>query len=54
MSLTGSVGAGVVKQTDPKDPSTFVKDPKLRQAFYGLAYTPEGSQLPWCGNKLGA
>lgn len=43
---------GVIKQTDPNDPSTFVKDPSLHQAFYGMAYTPEGSQLPWCGNKL--
>lgn len=35
------------------DPSVFDKDPNLHQSFYGLAYTPEGSQLPDCGNKLG-
>ena len=40
------------KQTDPNDPSTFEKDPRLHQSFYGLAYTPEGSQLPNCGAKL--
>ncbi|EKM78091.1 hypothetical protein AGABI1DRAFT_42275 [Agaricus bisporus var. burnettii JB137-S8] len=34
------------------DPSVFDKDPNLHQSFYGLAYTPEGSQLPDCGNKL--
>ncbi|KAF5382130.1 hypothetical protein D9615_004439 [Tricholomella constricta] len=41
-----------VNQTDPNDPSTFVKNSNLHQSFYGLAYTPEGSQLPNCGNKL--
>ncbi|KAG5730946.1 putative glucan endo-1,3-beta-glucosidase btgC, partial [Termitomyces sp. T112] len=41
-----------VKQTDPNDPSTFIKNPALHQAFYGIAYTPEGSQLPNCGNSL--
>ena len=35
------------------DPSVFPKDPNLHQAFYGIAYTPEGSQLPDCGNSLG-
>lgn len=35
------------------DPSVFPKDPNLQQAFYGIAYTPEGSQLPNCGNSLG-
>jgi len=42
----------VVNQTDPNDPSTFVKDPNLHQSLYGLAYTPQGSQLPDCGSKL--
>jgi hypothetical protein len=35
------------------DPSAFSKDPNLQQAFYGIAYTPDGSQLPNCGNSLG-
>jgi len=35
------------------DPSIFSKDPNLHQAFYGIAYTPDGSQLPNCGNSLG-
>jgi len=44
---------GAVSQTNPNDPSTFVKNPNLHQAFYGIAYTPVGSQLPNCGNNLG-
>jgi hypothetical protein len=51
-SAAGGSGSSVVNQTDPNDPSTFEKDSRLRQAFYGLAYTPEGSQLPECGNNL--
>ncbi|KAK1231851.1 hypothetical protein PQX77_005065 [Marasmius sp. AFHP31] len=39
-------------QTDPNDPSTFVTDPNLHKAFWALAYTPEDSQLPNCGNSL--
>lgn len=42
-----------VKQTDPNDPSKFTKDPDLHQAFWGMAYTPAGSQLPDCGNNIG-
>lgn len=49
----GSGGSGTVPQTDPNDPSTFVKDSRLHKSFYGIAYTPPGSQLPNCGNKLG-
>lgn len=52
-SSTGVTNPDAVNQTDPNDPSTFVKDPNLHQAFYGIAYTPVGSQLPNCGNKLG-
>jgi exo-beta-1,3-glucanase (GH17 family) len=47
-----SSGPAVVNQTDPHDPSTFVKDSRLKQSMYGMAYTPENSQLPGCGNKL--
>jgi hypothetical protein len=36
------------------DPSKFDKDPKLFKSFYGIAYTPEGSQLPECGANLSA
>lgn len=35
------------------DPSKFEKDSSLHKSFYGLAYTPEGSLMPNCGNKLG-
>ncbi|KAH9831554.1 glycoside hydrolase superfamily [Rhodofomes roseus] len=45
---------GVVKQSDPNDPSSFLKDDALKQSFYGLAYTPDNSQLPDCGNSLAA
>ncbi|RXW25630.1 hypothetical protein EST38_g201 [Candolleomyces aberdarensis] len=41
-----------VNQTDPNDPSTFIKDPSLHQAFYGMAYTPENSQLPGCAEVI--
>ncbi|KAJ7168452.1 glycoside hydrolase family 17 protein [Mycena filopes] len=34
-------------------PSVFTKNPALVRSFYGIAYTPEGSQLPGCGNSLG-
>lgn len=44
--------AGDPVQSDPNDPSTFEKNSAFHKAFYGLAYTPEGSQLPNCGNKL--
>ncbi|GLB40327.1 putative glycosyl hydrolase 17 family protein [Lyophyllum shimeji] len=45
-------GSPAVNQTDPNDPSTFVKNPNLHQSLYGLAYTPQGSQLPDCGAQL--
>jgi exo-beta-1,3-glucanase (GH17 family) len=51
-SSSSSSGSSVVNQTDPNDPSTFTKDSRLKQSFYGLAYTPYGSQLPNCGNNL--
>lgn len=55
-STTGAAGSasnpGGPRQSDPNDPSTFEKDPNLHKAFYGIAYTPEGSQLPNCGNTL--
>lgn len=31
------------------DPSKFVKDSRLKQSFYGIAYTPQNVQLPNCG-----
>ncbi|TFL05915.1 glycoside hydrolase [Pterulicium gracile] len=34
------------------DPSYFTRNSALRKSFYGLAYTPEGSMLPNCGNSL--
>jgi hypothetical protein len=49
-----NTNGSVVPQTDPNDPSTFIKDSRLHQVFYGLAYTPVGTQLPDCGATLGA
>ncbi|GJJ08378.1 hypothetical protein Clacol_002592 [Clathrus columnatus] len=40
--------------SNPDDPSQFEKDPNLLQSFYGLAYSPQGSQLPECGATLDA
>ncbi|KAI0067263.1 glycoside hydrolase [Artomyces pyxidatus] len=51
-STSSGASAGAVNQTNPNDPSTFVKDSRLKQSFYGIAYTPYGSQLPDCGNSL--
>ncbi|KAH0833086.1 glycoside hydrolase family 17 protein [Lanmaoa asiatica] len=39
--------------TNPNDPSNFQKNPALKQAFWGIAYTPIGAQLPNCGVTLG-
>jgi len=44
--------SAVPAQTDPNDPSTFEKNPKLISSFWGMAYTPEGSILPNCGSTL--
>ena len=56
LSSSGGSGSGTngssVNQTNPNDPSSFSKDPRLIKSFYGFAYTPEGSQYPQCGNSL--
>jgi len=44
----------VVPWKDENDPSTFVKDDSLHNAFFGVAYTPFGSQIPACGSNLEA
>ena len=49
---SGSNGSNPVKQSDPNDPSTFQKDPRLIQSFYGLAYSPNGAIYPQCGAAL--
>lgn len=46
-------GKGSGNPSTGSDPSVFPKDPNLHQSFYGMAYTPDGSQLPNCGNSLG-
>lgn len=52
-SSTGASANATTQQTNPNDPSSFTKDSTLHQSFYGMAYTPVGSQLPDCGNSLG-
>ncbi|KAL0562657.1 hypothetical protein V5O48_019427, partial [Marasmius crinis-equi] len=49
-SSSGGTGSGV--SADPNDAANFAKDSKLKKSFYGIAYTPTGSLLPDCGNKL--
>jgi len=51
-SSSNSSSGSPVSQTNPNDPSTFVKDSRLHQSFYGFAYTPAGSQLPNCNSSL--
>jgi exo-beta-1,3-glucanase (GH17 family) len=51
-SSNGGTGGTPVNETNPNDPSSFEKDSRLKQSFYGMAYTPLNSQLPDCGNKL--
>jgi len=41
------------KRPNIGDPTKFTKDPALKQVFWGMSYTPPGSQMPQCGNKLG-
>ena len=52
-SNASSSSSSAVQQTDPNDPSTFKLDTRLKKSFWGIAYTPEGSQYPDCGNSLG-
>ncbi|KAJ4477393.1 glycoside hydrolase [Lentinula aciculospora] len=51
-SSSSSSSSSVVNETDSNDPSSFEKDSRLKQSFYGIAYTPAGSQYPACGNSL--
>ncbi|KGB79281.2 glucan 1 [Cryptococcus deuterogattii R265] len=44
---TSSSGNGTL--TIGSDPSTFQKDSRLHQVFWGFAYTPNDVQLPGCG-----
>jgi hypothetical protein len=45
--------SSAVPQTNPNDPSTFVKDPRLINSFWGMAYTPADAIPPNCGSTLG-
>ena len=49
---TNNNSSNPVTQSDPNDPSTFEKDPRLKQSFYGIAYEPNGVIYPACGAVL--
>ncbi|KAG1759188.1 glycoside hydrolase family 17 protein [Suillus occidentalis] len=51
-SSSSSSSNAVPAGTNPNDPSNFPKTAALVNSFYGIAYTPLGSQLPDCGNTL--
>ncbi|KAF9243455.1 glycoside hydrolase family 17 protein [Melanogaster broomeanus] len=51
-SSAASSPSGVPAGTNPSTPANFTLNPALVQSFYGIAYTPLGSQLPDCGNSL--
>jgi exo-beta-1,3-glucanase (GH17 family) len=51
-SSSSSSSATTPPGTNPNDPSNFPKNSSLINSFYGIAYTPLGSQLPDCGNSL--
>ncbi|KAG2347833.1 glycoside hydrolase family 17 protein [Suillus weaverae] len=51
-SSSSSSSANAPAGTNPNDPSNFPKNTALVNSFYGIAYTPLGSQLPSCGNSL--
>lgn len=44
----GAATAGVVASSS-NDPSQFTKDPRLKQSFYAMCYTPFHTQYPTCG-----
>ncbi|KAE8220988.1 hypothetical protein CF319_g5584 [Tilletia indica] len=50
-SSSGNGVTGVTK-SDPKDPSKFALDSRLKQSFYGMCYTPLDAQYPQCGDTL--
>jgi len=51
-STSNNNSSDPVTQSDPNDPSTFQKDPRLIQSFYGIAYEPNGVIYPACGAQL--
>ncbi|KAF9506889.1 glycoside hydrolase family 17 protein [Hydnum rufescens UP504] len=48
-SSTSTGGGGSNKNSSSSDPSSFTKNPALKNSFYGFAYTPLGAILPDCG-----
>lgn len=60
LAIGGIVAGVLVSRNNDSDSSSsggssasnFAKDPKLHKAFYGMAYTPELSMYPACGNSI--
>ncbi|GAW02264.1 glycoside hydrolase family 17 protein [Lentinula edodes] len=64
LAVAGAVAGVVISQTSKSssssgsnlaitgDPSQFSKDSRLKQSFYGIAYTPEDSIYPNCNIQL--
>ena len=52
-SSAASSSSSAPPGTNPSNPSNFQKNPALKHAFWGIAYTPLGAQLPECGVTLG-
>ncbi|KAG8800996.1 hypothetical protein FRC18_007905, partial [Serendipita sp. 400] len=48
----GNGNSNSANDTITGDPSQFDKDPKLKQSFYGIAYTMMDSLYPNCNEKL--
>lgn len=51
-SVSSTSKNGDNKNSVSGDPSSFTKDPNLKQSFYAMAYSPSGSILPECGANL--
>jgi len=51
---SSSSNSGSSSGSGPEGTSDFELDSRLHKSFYGMAYTPEGSLLPNCGNSLDA
>ncbi|KAJ3878977.1 glycoside hydrolase family 17 protein [Lentinula edodes] len=51
-SSSSSTSSSSGNDTISGDPSQFTKDARLKQSFWGIAYTPEGTLYPDCGAEL--
>ncbi|ORX37088.1 glycoside hydrolase superfamily [Kockovaella imperatae] len=49
---SSSSSSGNATSPNMNDPSNFQKDSRLHQSFWGFAYSPIGTQPPYCGATL--